>query len=114
MPVLWKACHGAQQHPSASSFLRRRIRYAAELVWSPVDAVLAARGLSNLIVVTVTLGVAVLTFAGGGLDGLIINLPSVAVIWAAAYGLIRLGRWWREVYPPAHVPRSERVRRLPG
>jgi hypothetical protein len=109
MPVLWKAPPDAQGSRSASSILRR-VWYAAELAWSPVDAVLGVRSLSNLIVVTVTLSVAVLTFAGGGFERLLINLPSLAVIWGASYGLIRLGRWWRGAYPPAHAPRPVRVR----
>jgi hypothetical protein len=80
----------------------RRLRPAADLAWSPADAVLATRNLSNLVVLAATLGVAVLCVRYDGLGGLIANLPGLAVVWGAAYGLIRLGRWWRGVNPPEH------------
>jgi hypothetical protein len=83
----------------------RCLRRAVDLAWSPADVVLATRNLSNLVVVAATLAVAALCVRDNGLDGLIINLPGLAVVWAAAYGLIRLGRWWRGVYPPEHTPR---------
>jgi hypothetical protein len=76
------------------------------MVWLPIDAILTVRLLSSLIVLGSTLVVAALCArSGGGLDGLIVNLPGLAVIWGSAYGLIRLGRWWRGMYPPEHVPR---------
>jgi hypothetical protein len=74
------------------------------LAWSFVDAVLAARELSNLVVVATTLAVAILCTRDGGLASMIMNLPALAVVWGAAYGLIRLGRWWRGVDPPDHEP----------
>jgi hypothetical protein len=86
----------------------RRFRPGVELAWSPVDAVLAARDLSNLVVMAGTLAVAVLCARDGGLTSLIMNLPALAVVWGAAYGLIRLGRWWRGVAPPDHEPPRHR------
>jgi hypothetical protein len=74
------------------------------LAWSPVDAVLAARDLSNMAVVAVTIAVAILCARDGGLTAVIVNLPALAVVWGAAYGLIRLGRWWRGARPPEHEP----------
>ena len=103
-PVLWITPHHGRELPRADGLPRRRFRHAADLAWSPVDAVLVARDLSNLIVVAATLGVAALCVRDGGLDGLIVNLPGLAVIWGAIYGLIRLGRWWRGVHPPEHQP----------
>jgi len=84
--------------------LRRRFRRGVELAWSPVDAVLAARDLSNLVVMAATLVVAILCACDGGATAVIMNLPALAVVWGAAYGLIRLGRWWRGVRPPEHEP----------
>lgn len=101
--ILWIAPHDRHQAPGES--LRLRLRRAADLAWSPADAVLAARDLSNLVVVSATLGVAALAARDGGPDGLIINLPGLAVTWGGLYGLIRLGRWWRGVRPPDHLPR---------
>jgi hypothetical protein len=82
----------------------RRLRHRVELAWSPVDAVLAARDLSNLVVMAATVVVAILCAHDGGLPAVIMNLPALAVVWGAAYGLIRLGRWWRGVHPPEHEP----------
>ncbi|MGD0244408.1 MAG: hypothetical protein ABSB59_29360 [Streptosporangiaceae bacterium] len=79
-------------------------RHGIELAWSPVDTVLAARDLSNVVVMGATLAVAILCASDGGLAAVIMNIPALAVVWGAAYGLIRLGRWWRGVRPPEHQP----------
>lgn len=100
--VRWVAARDPRPTPGGP--LRRRFRHGAELAWSPVDAVLAARDLSNLIVMAVTLAVAILCALDGGLTAVIMNLPALAVVWGAAYGLIRLGRWWRGVRPAEHEP----------
>jgi hypothetical protein len=99
--VLWVTAHDGRERSKAG----RRFRRATDLAWSPVDAVLAARDLSNLVVVAATLGMAALCLREGGLDGLIVNVPGLAVIWSAIYGLIRLGRRWRDVHPPEHETR---------
>jgi hypothetical protein len=112
--TLWITPRDGREIPKADGLLRYHLRDAADLVWSPVDAVLASRSLSNLIVLTVTFGVAALCVRDGGLDGLIINLSGLAVIWGAAYGLIRLGRWWRGVHPLEHVPRQLTSRPTPA
>jgi hypothetical protein len=41
----------------------------------------------------------------GGFYNLCVNFQNVAAAWIAAYGLIRVGRWWRGVKPPKHEPR---------
>jgi hypothetical protein len=107
--IRWVTAAGDCRAPAPGGQPRRRLRHLAGLAWTPAEAVLAARDLSNLVAVVVTLGVAVPCAYQGGLDGVIVNLPGLAVAWAATYGLIRLGRWWRGVYPPEHVPvRSSR------
>jgi hypothetical protein len=88
--------------------IRYRLQDAADLLWRPVDAVLASRELSNLIVMLATLIVAVISIHGAGLYGLVSNLSNVAVVWGAAYGTIRLSRWWRDVKPPEHKPRRSK------
>jgi hypothetical protein len=84
--------------------LYRPFRHGVELAWSPVDAVLAARTLSNLAVMAATLAVVILIAWSGGLTAVITNIPALAVVWGAVYGLIRLGRWWRGVGPAKHEP----------
>jgi hypothetical protein len=102
--VLWVAATGQSPQTAPGGLLRRRFRHGVELAWAPVDIVLAARDLSNLAVMAATLAVAALCTRDGGLTELIINLPALAVVWGASYGLIRLGRWWRGVRPPEHEP----------
>jgi hypothetical protein len=101
--VRWVTAGDSGPRPTPDP-LRRRFRYTAELAWSPVDTVLAARDLSNLAVVAATLIVAIWCACDGGLAAVIMNLPALAVVWGATYGLIRLGRWWRGVRPPEHEP----------
>jgi hypothetical protein len=102
--VLWVVASQASQRSGPIGPLPRRFRRGVELAWSPVDVVLAARDLSNLVVVAATLVVAILCAHHGGLTSLIMNLPALAVVWGAAYGVIRLGRWWRGVGPSDHEP----------
>jgi hypothetical protein len=81
------------------------------VAWYPVDAVLASRELSNMIVVLATLGVALFSARDTGLDGLVSNLPGFAVCWGAVYGLIRAGRRRRGISPLEHEtpPRPDPV-----
>jgi len=102
--VRWVVASDPSPRTAPGGLLRRRFRHGIELAWSPVDAVLAARDLSNLVVMAATLAVAILCARDGGLTAVIMNLPALAVVWGAAYGLIRLGRWWRGVRPPEHEP----------
>jgi hypothetical protein len=102
--VRWVTASGAGPRPAPGGPLRRRFWRGVELAWSPVDTVLAARDLSNLVVMAATLTVAIWCAFHGGLAAVIINLPALAVVWGAAYGLIRLGRWWRGARPPEHEP----------
>src|SRR5690348_3741569 len=102
--VRWIAASAPSPQPTPGRLLRRAFRHEIELAWSPVDAVLAARDLSNLVVMGATLAVAILFACDGGLTAVITNLPALAIVWGAAYGLIRLGRWWRGVRPAEHEP----------
>ena len=101
--ILWVTSHDRRQLPAPGGLLHRRFRQAADLAWLPIDVVLAARGLSNLVIMAVTVMAGALSARADGVDGLIINLPGLAVVWGAACALIRLGRWWRGVHPPEHV-----------
>jgi hypothetical protein len=103
--IRWITPQGHGQAPAPARPLSRRRRAAAAVAWSPVAAALASRRLSGLVVVTVTLAVAAVCVRDGGLDELIVNIPALAVIWGAVYGLIRLGRGWLGVRPSAPPPR---------
>jgi len=81
------------------------LRKLSKLVWRPVDAVLASREFSNLVVLIVTLATAVISIHGNGLYGLVSNLANTAVAWGATFGLIHVGREWRDVKPPKRKPR---------
>jgi hypothetical protein len=102
--VRWVAASDPSPRLTSGALLRRRFRRAADLAWLPLDAVLAARDLSNLAVLAATLAVAAFCARDGGLTAVIVNLPALAVVWGATYGLIYLGRWWRGVQPPGHEP----------
>jgi hypothetical protein len=102
--VRWVAAGHSGRRSEPAGPLPRLFRHGAEVTWAPVDAVLAARDLSNLVVMAATLAVAVLCVCNGGLTSLIMNIPALAVVWGATYGLVRLGRWWRGVGPPNHEP----------
>jgi hypothetical protein len=69
-----------------------RLQDAADLAWRPVDTVLDSRTLSNLVVLIVTLATVMIFIRQGRLYELADNLGSVAVVWAAAFGLIHYGR----------------------
>jgi hypothetical protein len=86
--------------------VRYRVQDAADFAWRPVDAVLTSQGLSNLFVLLATLSISVLFIRQGSLNGLADNLGSVAVVWGAAFGLIHVGRQWRDVKPPERKPRE--------
>jgi len=68
---------------------------APPMAGAVVDTVIGNPALSAVTVLTITLAVAGLCVRYAGLYGLILNLPALAVIWAAAYGVIRAGRNWR-------------------
>lgn len=98
-----------RQQQAAAGFVLAAVRYrlqdVADLAWQPVDAMIGSRELSNLVVLLATLGMAVVFLRDGGLYNFAVNFQNVAAVWAAAYGLIRVGRWWRAVKPPERKPR---------
>jgi hypothetical protein len=101
-----------RQLQAAAGFILAAVRYrlqdAADLAWRPVDVVLGSRELSNLVVLLATFGMSVVFLRSRGFYNLCVNFQNVAAVWAAAYGLIRVGRWWRGVKPPKHEPRRKR------
>jgi hypothetical protein len=100
--VRWVSPRGTHGTPALGRSPSRRTRRAANAAWALAETVLASRRLSNSIVVAATLIVAALCLRHG-VDGLIANVPTLAVIWSAIYGLVRLGRNWRGVRPTPPV-----------
>ena len=99
--VRWTAAREAGLGQAAC----RPVRAAA--IWSPVDAVLASRKLSGLVVAALMLGVVSVCFRDGGVVELILNVQALAVIWSAAYSALRLGRKWRGTQsPPVGLARA--------
>ncbi len=80
--------------------VRYRLRDAVNLAWHSVDAVLRSRTLSNLFVMIPTLMAALCILRHLGTLGLFTSAEGISAIGAALYGLVRVGRWWRDVKPP--------------
>jgi hypothetical protein len=83
-----------------SSAVRYHYSDAADVVWTPVDTILKSRTLSNLFVLIPTTASGYLVLRHEGTLGVVTSAESIAAIAAALYGLIRTGRWWRNVKPP--------------
>jgi hypothetical protein len=80
--------------------LRLRASDVVEACWWPADRILASRTWSNLAVAAPTAAAAWTFFRHGGEYGVLTNAEAIAVIGAAFRGLVKLGRWWRDVAPP--------------
>jgi hypothetical protein len=88
--------------------IRLRARDTANLIWRPIDFILASRKLSNLTVAVPTLAAAMVVIYYSGVDGLISDADNLVAIGGVFYGVIRGGRRWRGVKPAKHKPNSAR------
>jgi hypothetical protein len=88
--------------------IRYRARDVADLIWRPIDVILASRKLSNLTVTIPTLAAIMVVIYYSGVDGLVSNADNLAAIGGVFYGAIRAGRRWRGVKPAKHKPNSAR------
>jgi hypothetical protein len=88
---------------AAAGFLVAAIRYrlsdAADAAWRPAEAILRSRTLSNLLVIAPTAAAAALIAREKGMLGVLTSAENVSAIAGGLYGLVRLGRWWRNVKP---------------
>jgi hypothetical protein len=84
-----------------------RLQDLADLPKAAVEAVPTSRELSGLFVLVPALYVSVLFIRHGGWYGLAEHPEDVAVVWGAAYGLIRAGRQWLDVKPSERKPRRK-------
>jgi hypothetical protein len=105
---------GQESHPwrkliDALGFLIAAVHYriqdAADLAWIPAEAILRSRALSNIFFIAPTATAALVIFHHDGVVGVIKSAEGVSAIGAGAYGLVRIGRWWRGVKPPDPKPR---------
>jgi hypothetical protein len=81
---------------------------AAGVAWTPAETILKSRTLSNLSVLIPTATAGYLVLRHEGTLGVVTSAESIAAIASALYGLIRVGRWWRDVRPPE--PKARRAK----
>jgi hypothetical protein len=91
-----------------ASATRCRCSDAADAAWTPVDAVLKSRKLSNFLVFVPTAMAAVSILRHEGTIGVLTSAESISAIGGGLYGLVRVGRWWRHVKPPE--PKARRAK----
>jgi hypothetical protein len=85
-----------------------RCRDAADAAWIPVEAILKSRKLSNLLVFGPTWAAALCILRHLGTLGVLTSAESISAIGGGLYGLVRVGRWWRDVKPPE--PKARRAK----
>jgi hypothetical protein len=91
------------------SAVRCRCSDAADAAWAPVDAILRSRTLSNLFVLIPTVAAGYLVLRHEGTLGVVISAENIIAIAGVLYGLIRTGRWWRNIKPSE--PKARRARK---
>jgi hypothetical protein len=104
-PVTWPKVRQALGF--VTSAVRYRLADAADAAWIPVDAILKSRKLSNLLVFGPTSAAALCILRHLGTLGVLTSAESISAIGGLLYGLVRVGRWWRDVKPPE--PKARRV-----
>jgi hypothetical protein len=90
-----------------ASAARCRLADVSDAAWTPVDAILKSRKLSNLLVFGPTAMAAIFIFRHGGALGVVTSAEGISAIGGGLYALVRVGRWWRDVRPPE--PKARRV-----
>lgn len=88
--------------------VRLRLQDTLDLAWRPADAVLRSRTLSNLFVLIPTWVAALWILRHEGALGVLTSAEGISAIGGGLYGLVRVGRWWRDVKPPE--PKARRVK----
>jgi hypothetical protein len=91
-----------------ASAIRCRCSDAADAAWTPADAVLKSRTLSNLLTSTPAALAALILFRHGGTIGLLGSAESVSAIYLMFYALVLAGRKYRNVKPPE--PKARQVK----
>ena len=81
---------------------------AADAAWTPVNAILKSRTLSNLFTLTPAALAALILFRHGGTIGLLGSAESVSAIYLMFYALVLAARKYRNVKPPE--PKARRAK----
>ena len=89
--------------------IRFRLADAADVSWIPVDAIRRSRMHSNLLVFGISAIATVDVGQHEGRLGVIVSAESLTGIGGVVYGLVRVGRWYRDVKPPE--PKARRTKR---
>ena len=97
-PITWPNVRQALGFVAAA--IKLRLADAADAAWTPADAILKSRKLSNLVVFGPTALAALFILRRLGTLGVLTSAESIVAIGGALYALIRIGRWWRNVKPP--------------
>jgi DNA-directed RNA polymerase specialized sigma24 family protein len=105
-PVTWRKVQSAIGFVIAA--IHYRLQDAADIAWIVPDAILKSRALSNLFALAPTGVAAYIVLHQEGTLGAVKAAEGITAIGAALYGLIRLGRWWRDVKPPE--PKARRAK----
>jgi len=105
-PVTWPKVGEALGF--VASAIRCRRSDVADAAWTPVEAVLKSRTLSNLFTLTPTALAALILFRHGGTIGLLGSAESVSAIYLMFYALVLAGRKYRDVKPPE--PKARRAK----
>jgi hypothetical protein len=92
----------------AIAAVRYRLRDASRLAWRLTDAVLKSRPLSNTFVLIPAAVAAVVILNHDGAVVMLKSADGIAAIGGALYGLVRVGRWYRNVKPPE--PKARRAK----
>ena len=87
--------------------LQMRLRDLGDLAWIPSDRVLGSRILSNLFVLVPTASVGTSIYLHAGTIDVMVSMESIAATGGVLYGLVKCGRWYRDVKPPDPSPRSK-------
>lgn len=82
------------------SAIHCRLGDAAETAWTPGDAILRSRTLSNLFVLLPTGVAAMIIFRHEGTVGVLTSAESISAIGISLYAFVHVGRKYRDVKPP--------------
>ena len=105
-PITWRKVREALGF--VASALKYRLADTADAAWTPVDAILKSRMLSNLLVFGPTITAALFILHQAGKTGVVTSAGGILAVGGALYTLVRTGRWWRNVKPPE--PKARRVK----
>lgn len=93
-----------QRVRAALGFLVAAVRYrlqdAAGIGWKVTEVVLKSRRWSNVVVFGPTGMAAIIILRHDGAAGMLASYESIAAFGGTLYGLVCVGRWYRDVKPP--------------